>query len=472
MTTIKSLEDLKEIQFEENDDATFTKSGYKNHSKRLALTIGYLLGVKEEFLYRLCDSSDEFDDLKKLLEKNESANAIRCLNNIRSNLMIGFKMVSQKIRISSENYEPLYKNEYFKDDFKTLLRLNIDITPANRQDINAYIKKINDEITRRFYGIKQLIPEWVNFKYIENMFKMPSDIISESIKYQINQDCYPFKRYFNWEYPEKSGNILCCDQKLLSLIYRENGDVFKDVSKVSDVSDYVKYNIEEFIKNGTKVQMFIDGENTDPYRFASMLAGLQDFEREKIDKIIVYYDERFSCNAWKMLEHFSGDIEVRTIPVGRIKEEKSLVDHKLIAGVSKACYKEKVDSIILASSDSDFWSVIEEVEANYLVLIEDEKCSRNFKEKLRGNDVFYCYLDRFMTPDDNMFFKSVFRSELKKIIERQFQIGKASDLLNAAITQSRANISEVERENLYNKYIKGLKLNIDENGNFEIIIPE
>ena len=36
---------------------------------------------------------------------------------------------------------------------------------------------------------------------------------------------------------------------------------------------------------------------------------------------------------------------------------------------SKAVYKDDVDSIILASSDSDFWSVIEDVDANYFVLI-------------------------------------------------------------------------------------------------------
>lgn len=471
MTVLKSFEDLKLFHSDENEEVTIQKSGYKNHSKNIALTIGYLLGVKEEYLYIICESNDEFDNLKKTLEKNNSATAIRCLNNMRSNLMLGFKAISQRIRISSHNYEPLYKNEVFKDDFKKLMRLNIDITPANAQDINAYINKINDEIKRHFPGTKKLFPEWVNFKYIENIFKMPKDIVSESKKFQVNQECYPFKRYFNWEYPEKQGNILSCDQKILSLIYIENGETFKDVNKVSDVSDNVKYNIEEFIQKGTKVQVFIDGENTDPYRFSSMLAGLQDSEREKIELITVYYDARFSCKAWEMLKHFSGGIEVKTVSVERIIEDKSLVDHKLVAGVSKACYKERVDSIILASSDSDFWSVIEEVEANYLVLIENEKCSYDFKEKLRGNDVFYCYLERFMNPDDR-FFKSVFRSELKKEINKQFQLTTANELLNSAITQSRADVSKAVRENLFNKYIKNLKLSIDKNGNFEIIIPE
>ena len=81
------------------------------------------------------------------------------------------------------------------------------------------------------------------------------------------------------------------------------------------------------------------------------------------------------------------NVEVETIAVERIKEDKSLVDHKLVAGVSKAVYKDEVDSIILASSDSDFWSVIEDVDANYLVLLEKTKCGSDFKSLLWNNNI-------------------------------------------------------------------------------------
>ena len=61
-----------------------------------------------------------------------------------------------------------------------------------------------------------------------------------------------------------------------------------------------------------------------------------------------------------------------------------------LAGVSKAVYKEDVDSIILASSDSDF------------------------KSLLWNNNIFYCYLDKFMTPEKDKFFDTVFKKNLKK----------------------------------------------------------
>lgn len=472
MNTLKSLQDLKNIQFESDEKTVNPKSEYKNYSKRFALIFGYLLGVSEDFL-RQHDSNNEFDELKKLFSKNENVRAIRCLNNIRSNIILGFKHISSTIQITSKNYEPIYQNKYLKDDFNTLLNLNINIFPTNRQDINAYIKNVNDEINRRINNIKPIIPQWINFKYIVKMFRMPDDdIAAEGIKYQKNQDCYPYKRYLNWEYPEKIGNILCCDQVLLDFIYKENGDHFTDTNKVCDVSDNVKYSINEFIKNSIKVQIFVDGENIDPYRFATMIEGLKDFEIDKIDKIIVYYDEKFSPEAWKMLKHFTRSITVEAIPVSRIKEDKSLVDHKIVMGVSKAYYSDNIDSVILASSDSDFWSIIEDIDINYLILIESDKCGHDFKEKLREKNIFYCYLDRFMTQENDVFFKTVFRKELKKAIDESFKIDNAYTMCDTAITQSRIQISNVERKNLYNKYLAGLKLSIDEKGNFQIVIPE
>ncbi len=465
------LEDLQNLTIED-EEIVPDKSGYRNYSKDIALTIGYLLGVREDFLEQITENTDEYYNLKATIEKNDSAKAIRILNNVRSNLMLLFKKVSRTIRIGSLNYTPLYNMDEFKDDFRALRRLNIEIS-TGRSDINEYLVKINAEISKHIDRVKPLFPEWVEFKHIKNMFSMPTnDVKAESEKFQTNQNCYPYKRYFNWRRPEETGNALATDAKILDLIYQNDGKYFEDFSKVMDASDNVKNNINEFINNGRKIQIFIDGENVDPYKFASAIDGLKDYEIEKIDKIIVYYDNKFSNRAWNMLHHFTCGIEVEPIGVDRIKEDKSLVDHKLVAGVSKAVYRDEVDSIIIASSDSDFWSVIEDVDAKYLVMVETNKCGHDFKEVLREHDVFYCYLDKFMTPEDNLFFKTVFRKELEGLINKSFGLGNAKDLFNDAIFMSRADVSESEQDALYNKYIKGLKLEIDKDNNFKLVIPE
>lgn len=471
MDILNSLSALENVVIEDDEITSETdKSLFRNHSKKTAVTIGYLLGVKKEYLEQIESSNEKFNEVFNAVSTNENAAAIRSLNNIRSNLMLRFKEVSRLIRVDSPNFTPIYNIEFFKDDFRILSKQGINIG-TGRSDINEYLKIINTEITRRIDAVKILFPDWIDFRHIKFMFNMPQNIEEESKKFQMNQNCYPYKRYFNWIYPEELGNILLTDERILEVVYYNNGDAFQDENRVVDASDHVKRSISEFINNGNKIQIFIDGENIDPYSFAAAIYDLQDHEIKKIEKIVVYYDEKYSSRAWQMLKHFTFDIEVEAVPVSRIIEEKSLVDHKLVAGISKAYYRDNVDSFILASSDSDFWAVMEDIDANYLVMAEKESCGYTFRDVLRKNNIFYCYIDKFMIPEDDKFFKTVFCRELEKILEEKYNLGNAKDLLKEAVRQSRADISEGVFDNLYNRYIKGLKLTIDKSGNLKIIVP-
>lgn len=468
---MKRLEDLSNINFDEELEDYADKSKFKNYSKKTAITIGYLLGVRQEFLETL-DEKIKVNEICDDLSNNRSAIAIRTLNNIRSNIILNFKRVSRTIRISSIDYQPIYKIDVFEDDFKALSKLDININ-TGRQDLNEYLIIINDEIQKHIDNIKPLFPEWINFKHIKHMFNMPtSNIKSESEKFQNNQNYYPFKRYFNWSQPEGKGNLLTTDVKILTEIYESNNDYFQDLSKVMDASDNVKNNINDFINNGNKIQIFVDGENCDPYRLASMFDSLKDYEIQKIEKVVVYYDDMYSSKAWLSLHLFTYGVEVEAIGVGRIKEDKSLVDHRLVGGVSKAVYRDNVDSVILASSDSDFWSVIDTVEANYLVLVESDKCGYDFKNVLREHNIFYCYLDRFMTPEKDKFFDIVFKKELEKVIANSFVLPNAEQIFREALTQTRASLSSTARDHLYNTTMNNLKLVLNSNGTFSIEIAK
>lgn len=472
MTRAICMEDLKDLMIEENIDLPETedRSAYRNYSKNIALTVGFLLGVSDESLMKRLDNPDEYLPIKEALEKNEDAVAIRHLNNIRSNLILHFKEVSLNLRNMNATFIPLDRTELFKDDFKVLNRMSIYII-TGKPDINEYLKRINNEIIRRIDKTEKLFPDWVRFRHIRTMFIMPNNIEEESKKFQAYQSLYPFQRYFYWREPFDCGYILSTDRDLLTVIYRNGNEVFTDGDRVCDASDNVKNNINEFINSASKIQVFIDGENADPYRFASAIESLKDHEIEKINKIVVYYDSEHTTKAWTMLKHFTYGVEVETVPVERIVENKSLVDHRLVMGVSKAIYKEDVDSIILVSSDSDFWSVIDASEdVRYLVMVESEKCGHEFKNLLRDKDVFYCYLDRFITPDDDKFFKIVFKHELEKIISDNFSLGNARELLSSVLHSCRAGVSKAEEDMLFEKYIKTLSLRINADGNFVLEI--
>ena len=462
-----SLDELKEIYCSDEENE---KSFSRSQSKEICILIGYLLGVKKEYL-QIINDENPVDDIFEKLEKNENTKAIRHLNNIRSNIMLNFKTLSRETRITAAAFTPVYNHEILKDDFKALSRIGINIS-TGRQDLNEYIALVNKEISKRLAFIKPLLPEWVEYKHIVYMFNMPGDIKTEAERFQVNQNCYPYKRYFYWREPEELGNILSYDHKFLDVIYTNNHSVFYAADKVTDASEGVKNSISEFVQKGRKIQIFIDGENVDPYKFADAIESLQDYEIDKIEKIIVYYDNSFSVKAWTYLHHFTFDIPVEAIGVDRINENKSLVDHKLVARVSRAVYAENVDSIILVSSDSDFWSVIEDVKANYLVMLESEKCGFDFKSVLREHDIFYCYLDRFIAAEDDRYFKTVFRNEVISAVEKLFVIPDPQELFETALLQTRAEIPAAEKEAIFNKYIAGMKLRISKDKQFEIVVEE
>lgn len=466
METYNSLSELKNLEVETSDE----KSCYRNHTKSIAVTIAYLLGVQENYIHTIDSDNDSCEILLDNLNSNYKAKVIRSLNNIRSNIILNFKSTSKTIRISSLEYTPIYKMDIYKDDFLVLKNYDINIVTA-RQDLNEYLININKEILNHIEDVRSFFPDWIEFKYIRNMFIMPNNIKAEIEKYQRNQNLYPFKRYFNWKHPQPMGNILATDSKILEIIYRDNGTYFNELNKVLDASDNVKFNINEFIKRGEKIQIHVDGENCDPYKLAAMFDSLQDFEIQKIDKVVVYFDERFSSKAWMMLKHFTFGVDVETIPVKRVIENKSLVDHKLVAGISKAVFKDGIDSIILASSDSDFWSVIEDVDAQYLVLAESDKCGFEFKDLLRNHDIFYCYIDKFKAPEKDEFFELVFKYELEKLIKESFSLANANDMLNEAVTQSRAQISVVEKEKMYHDILSNIKLTLNRDGNYSVLLP-
>lgn len=111
------------------------KSYYRNYSKGIALTIGFLLGIEHELLIRHLEDTDEYNSIKEKLEKDADCVAIRHLNNIRSNLMLRFTNVAKDLKNISADYKPIDKMELFEEDFKCLYKLEIFIISGNRAGV-------------------------------------------------------------------------------------------------------------------------------------------------------------------------------------------------------------------------------------------------------------------------------------------------------------------------------------------------
>ncbi|MDE7214156.1 MAG: hypothetical protein K2N42_06215 [Anaeroplasmataceae bacterium] len=68
----------------------------------------------------------------------------------------------------------------------------------------------------------------------------------------------------------------------------------------------------------------------------------------------------------------------------------------MTTGACKEFYGNNIESIILASSDSDFWGLVSSLpNAKFLVLNESTKPSNTILRVLKENHIQYCFMDLF-----------------------------------------------------------------------------
>ena len=180
----------------------------------------------------------------------------------------------------------------------------------------------------------------------------------------------------------------------------------------------------------------------------SLLPVLKQLDRTEIERIhkIMLYDDVHTTKAWAFLNKIT-NIPVEHIIVDRIKENKSLVDMKMCAGVSASYYRDNITSFILCSSDSDFWGLISSMpEANFLVMIEYSKCGPDIKNALIENGTYYCSIDDFCTGNIKNFKMAILHNELESRVKDLIEID-TNQLLDDIFATLRMEISEAERQN-------------------------
>jgi len=278
---------------------------------------------------------------------------------------------------------------------------------------------------------------------------------------------YPYQMYIHWS-PSDQGNILFNDKRFVSLLYRWHNDEFTEYNKVSDAGSYIKDSIYDFIDDSQKVVIVVDCENSDPYKLSATLRRLNSTYTEKITSIILF-DDIHTASAWSSLEKFTS-VSVEHILIERIKQNKSLVDIRLTARACQEYYENNVDSFIIVSSDSDYWGLISSLpKAQFLVMIEHNKCGPDMKAALANSGIFYCYLDDFYSGDSEELKTNALLQEMRDYMEKAVQLN-AIDMLNDALRSTRIEMTAAERQQFYDKYIKTLQLSINDDGKVSLVI--
>ena len=268
--------------------------------------------------------------------------------------------------------------------------------------------------------------------------------------------------------PSDQGNILFNDKRFVSLLYHWHDDEFTEYNKVSDAGSYIKDSIYDFIDASQKAVIVVDCENSDPYKLSATLRRLNSAYTEKITSIILF-DDIHTATAWSILEKFTS-IPVEHILIERIKQNKSLVDIRLTARACQEYYENKVDSFVIVSSDSDYWGLISSLpKAQFLVMIEHDKCGPDMKAALVNSGIFYCYLDDFYSGDSEELKTNALFQEMRDYMEKSVQLN-VIDMLNDALRATRIEMTSAERQQFYDKYVKTLQLSISDEGKVSLVI--
>ncbi|MCI5946002.1 MAG: NYN domain-containing protein [Oscillospiraceae bacterium] len=437
----------------------------RTDTKNIVATVAFLIGVRKSAWN--ATYGEECSELLTTLENDKNAVVIRYLCKLRTTLMQRFKKTDNILVYDFKNIDSI--EWYDKENIRQLEKWGFTIILANKR-ASDYSLHFNNLISNNIDNCRSLFPDWIVWEYIKDLFILPKYTKEQNQKYEFekymgNINNYPFQMYIHWK-PQELGNILYNDGKFLELLYQMNGDYFGDKSKYKNAVDSVKNNIYDFIDNSYKTVLAVDCENSDVYKLYGMLKNLNRDEISKIEKIILY-DDNHTNNGWDYLEKFI-DIPVEHIEVDRVVDHKSIVDMRMASGICREFYKNDVSSFILLSSDSDYWGLISSLpEAEFLVVIEYSKCGQAIKDTLDGHNIYYCSLDDFCTGNIEELKRAVLINELQRYLPDILSYN-GKELANMIFEQARIEASEQEITNFYDKYIKTLRLKVDEEGNFSI----
>lgn len=433
-------------------------------SKHVTTLMCYFTGVKDEILDQFFDQN-----LLESLRQDRDAVILHNLCKIRTSLFRNFNKINNAIKFNMVNLDRM-PDEFDEEDINWLEKNGYPILKPNYLTID-YISDISVYINSIIYKYEKYFPDWIKWEIIKSLFVIPQpkkieNIKKELTKYNAAYRQYPYQAYIYWQ-PNNKGCLFFNDDKFLTDLYELNGYEFKEKDKITDATHETKEGIYDFVDRHDNIEIVVDCENSDACKFYSVIKNLSEKKMKKIKRIIMF-DDFHTAEAWEILQDML-PIPVSHIDVERVLQHKSLVDIRLTAEVVKDYYENNIQGFIVFSSDSDYWGLISSLpDAEFLMMYEDEKSSEKIKHLLQQNHISYCKIDDFCTGNIDAYKKRVLLSKFEKYTATLLD-SNLWELTKRAYDESRIKATEEEKLQFYLKYIKTVKLHIDDEGNPSLV---
>lgn len=463
---------------------------YRNSTYNIVSLIAYLIGVdKEKFG---AGDAQFLDTTYEKTNQSKEARVIRNLCRIRTGIEKNYIAIVNEFRQGLKNINNI--PNYIPTDSVTELEADGVRIYKSRPEIDEYLITVNIEISNRIGNVAFLFPEWIKWDYVKPLFLMPGGTKKEKLKaigdfYNSDRNRYPFQCWLNWDAistpGSNHGNILYSDEKFVTLLYEHNEDLFENLSLVRDAGNNTMRNLNNMLENSRKCVIVVDCENSDAVKLAAALSSLPTNQLSKISKVL-FFDSEYTTDQWKTLVDHSfflatngkSTLELEHIVVQRLNQNKSQVDMTLAVRTSREVYTEHNDAVILVSSDSDYWAMIQQLEGTrFLVMLEKRKTGLAIMDTLALHDIPFCFIDDFCTSASYSIKTSTLIDGIQNEINRTLS-GESTSVLNVktimenTLQSSWITMTEKEKESFYRRYLLNMKLSVATDGVVSITIPD
>ncbi|WP_022754068.1 NYN domain-containing protein [Butyrivibrio fibrisolvens] len=522
ITDYKQALELEEKYSPQNDEpqVQINSTFYNNNEKqtpiynyykstyKIVSTVGYLIGVSRT-AFENSDNPAMQHQIFLRLDEDKNCRIVRNLCSVRTCYEKHYSKIYKTIQYTTSNIDtiPDLVDSYA---IKTLYNDGI-ILSKNHHDIRQYIKEINLLINSRLGNVRKYFPEWLSWDYIKDFFIMPNGTTDAGAKnafeqFTVNWNYYPYQCYCNWNWqvlPEEERELgymgLWSDSKFVPLLYRMHGSEFTMLSLLREASDKTLLDLTSFVEDSESVLVVVDCENSNPVKLCSVLGTLSEESKNKIQKVI-FFDSAYTTDGWRILSESTENItnnkcinnsskdnlddnfdwrlpelisglKIERVQVDRLIETKSQVDMELAIETVKAVMKNSIDSVILVSSDSDYWTLIKSLpETRFMVMFEKEKTSLKIEKALQNEAIQYTYMDNFNSEVAYQLRNMTIKNYIQNYIDKHLRFN-ADLLLEQAIFNSWIDFSDEEKKTFTEKYLKKAHVEL-KNGEFRILLGE
>lgn len=334
----------------------------------LCKKLQYLIGVPAKYI-------DDYDTLNDGVWRE-----IRKLCSLRSMIIANFTEINEQFS-SGVELRDIDATGWIVNDL-ALLGITINNAHSLSRNVMALNELIDDRVKDVSLEFDYLPEEW-----IQELFHMPNGDTIGGVqdalrRYRQFKNYYPYQRYINWPFAEtpeekRSKNVLGNDRTLHEMLADIHRNKFTQLCDFAGVA-------------GDAV-VVVDCENSDAQRLYDSMEVVKHLARK-----IILVDDTHTNLMWdEIVQEFRKEgISIEHDELPRLKEQKSLVDLRVVAKACEEHYKNNIQHFILVSSDSDMWALINSLQdATFLVLAERCKSGDVYVEELTKQGIKYMFME-------------------------------------------------------------------------------